>query len=477
LGSRRWLFFFILIYLALAAARSWADRPGCDEGWFASPAYNLINHGTMNTTVFETEGTPFKGLTRYTYWIMPIYPIALAIWFKIWGFGLYTMRVPSILFGCGVVYAWYWIIVKLLRNRAAAIVTAGLLACDFVVVRSGAFGRPDMLCALFGFGGIAAYLILRERSMTSAAVASHALVAGSIFTHPNGVMHFLALMFLMFYLDWKHVRFSHLLLGAVPYLIIGTCWGVYISRAPDLFVSQFGANASGRASGVRDPLLALRREIHVKYLSAATTLGAALPRIALMVFYAIAVIGCLAVRALRQDVGVKALLVITGIYFTYGVLFDGLKPFVYLLHIVPYYIALFGVLVTWLWSTRKLPRAVPAAIVAALVLVQISGTAYTVLRNSYHNDFLPAANFLRQNMTAGQWAIGTAEFAFPLGFDGAVLDDPRIGVVSTKRADFAIVDTRYEDYLNGDPEARDVLNRNYSPVYKHGSFSIYARRH
>ena len=43
-----------VLYLLLTAGTAASKRPWSDEGWFASPAYNLITNGHMGTSVLES---------------------------------------------------------------------------------------------------------------------------------------------------------------------------------------------------------------------------------------------------------------------------------------------------------------------------------------------------------------------------------------------------------------------------------------
>ena len=436
----------------------------------------------MGTTVLETKGTYMKGLTRYTYWIMPLYPLLLAGWFHVLPFGLFTLRLSSVLFGCAVIVAWFWIIRKLVRDDAAAVLTAALLSCDFVLIRSGAVGRMDMMCAALGFGGIAVYLAFRETAWNRAVLAGHALTACSLFTHPNGIMHAGALLFLMLYLDRERVRIPQLALGALPYLLIGGAWGLYIAQAPDLFRSQFGGNARGRGADFLHPLVAITREVREKYLGAGSA-AAMLAKASLLPFYAVGVIGCLAVRDLRANRGIRALIGMTAIYFFYNVLFDAVRIYLYLVHVVPCYIALFAVFCRWLWMQKGTPRWLTAAATAAFLAAQLAGTGYTIVRRAYTRDFVPVATYLKQHARPGELVVGSAELAFALGFDGAVLDDARLGYDSGNLPDFIVVDPRYKERLDNmppndpaKPYTADLLARKYTPVYATGGYQIYQKR-
>jgi hypothetical protein len=70
--------------------------------------------------------------------------------------------------------------------------------------------------------------------------------------------------------------------------------------------------------------------------------------------------------------------------------------------------------------------------------------------------------------------MGSAELCFWLGFNGRVLDDPALGQDSGKRADFIVIEPRYEQRIAGSP-ASQQLAENYSQVYERGSYHVYAR--
>src|ERR1700688_2200538 len=90
----------VVVFLALAIVTAVTKAPWCDEGWFASPGWNLAFRGFMGTTVLDpASGTPTlhtrtrtDGIDRYTYWVMPLSLVAQAGWYKLAGFSLLRMR-------------------------------------------------------------------------------------------------------------------------------------------------------------------------------------------------------------------------------------------------------------------------------------------------------------------------------------------------------------------------------------------------
>src|SRR5262249_27324295 len=154
------------IYCAATVRIATTKEPFIDEGWFASPAYNLAFRGFMGDTVIEPTGTwlngELKGVHEYTYFVMPLDLLAQASWYRLTGFGLAQMRLLSALWGLLALAAWYVIVERITRSALAAAVTVFLLACDFTFLWSAADGRMDMMCIALGSAALAAYLALRE---------------------------------------------------------------------------------------------------------------------------------------------------------------------------------------------------------------------------------------------------------------------------------------------------------------------------
>ena len=346
----------------------------------------------------------------------------------------------------------------------------------------------DIMCAALGFAGFAVYLTLRERNLRMAVLAANSLVAASCFTHPNGIMPFLGLVFLVVYLDWRRVRFSHVALAVTPYVVGLLGWGLYISKAPEFFLIQYRGNASGRFAGLLSPWTALKAEIvgrYVRFLAGFAPDLTTLHRLKALVLvaYIVALAGVIAVRSLRSQY--RIILMLTAIYFTVMTLWDGMKSPLYLIHIIPFYAAILAVWIRWCWQTRVIPRPAVVAAVAALLVVQLGGVAYVVRRNNYNNAFRPAVAFVKAHSDARAKIMGSSELGFELGFfSGNVTDDVQLGYASHTVPDLIVVEKRYQEWFNRfrtiDPPVHhflvDRLTRDYRPVYNHAGYTIYAPR-
>src|ERR1022692_3578433 len=72
------------------------------------------------------------------------------------------------------------------RGNAYRSVDRRLAGTDFVFIMRAADGRMDMMSAALGYAALAAYLVLRNRSLNLAVFSAHSLVVLSGLTHPNG---------------------------------------------------------------------------------------------------------------------------------------------------------------------------------------------------------------------------------------------------------------------------------------------------
>ena len=474
----------VVLYLALGAGRSLTDSPGCDEGWFASPAFNLATRGHFGTTVLEESNMAMTtGLHQYTYWVMPLNLLAQAAWYEAFGFSLISMRTVSILWGLVALAALFFMLEALSGDKRVALLALLLLAVDFAFIRSASSGRMDMMSAALNFAAFAAYLRLRERNFTIALLAGQSLVVASGLTHPNGLLGFIGLLFLILYFDRKNVKLRHLFVAVAPYIVGGAAYGLYVMNDPHLFLTQLRGNGAGRLWGLFSPWGALKFEITERYIGSGAS-GANLLKLSFLLSYAAGIAGALFTREIRRHKGARALLILAAIYFAYFTFFEGTKLYLYLVHTAPLYVAILALWIRWIWMNRRAVRWITAPAVCGLILIHLAGSAYVMRRDSYHKNYLPAISFLNQNSSPASTIIGTAELSFGLAAYDSLSDDKYIGYYSGRRPDLIVVDSRYEEEHElvrvKQPEIyrhiNDLLASEYHQVYAQAPYRIYARR-
>ncbi|HEX8068916.1 MAG TPA: hypothetical protein VF546_03125 [Pyrinomonadaceae bacterium] len=492
-GRRAALAVVMLVCLALAAGSALTRRPWSDEAWFANPAWNLAAHGFMGTTVLRTGEDWLRGIERHTYWVMPLGLLAEAGWYKLFGFGLFKTRLMEAAWSLVALAAWYYALKRLSGDARLALLTAALLAVDYVFVSAASFGRMDMMSAALGLSAYAAYLHWRERNLTLAVFAGQALTCLSGLTHPHGgTLTFLGLLFVTLYLDRARLRWTHLAVAFTPYLIGAVAWGAYIGQEPATFLTQFKGNATtgGRASALTHPWLGLKWELTRRYATAyglgahsAGHTGPIILKSLVLVAYACALLGVLFVRPLRTARHVRVLLWLTLIYFVALSVVDGQKLYYYLVHIVPLYTALLAVWLCWCWRRRVVPRWLTGLCVAGLLTVQAGGLLYRMKVNTYRQGYAPAVAFLRERTTPQTLVMATGDMGFGLGFDRALADDTRLGYYTGLRPDVIVVEEIYAENFKGwrttEPALADHVARTlarYDLVFDRGGYQIYFAR-
>jgi hypothetical protein len=480
-----------VVYLILAVACARTLMPWCDEAWFSGPAYNLINHGYMGTPVLDpTAGWFIRDLThidRYTYWIVPLYPLSQAFWFQFAHFSLMMVRLYSVFWGLVALAAWFLVVKKITGDTRIGLLTAALLATDFTFLWGAAVGRMDMMCEALGLGGIAAYLWLRHKNLLLAILVSHAGVAAAGLAHPMAVGAWAGLIALTLYYDRQRIRIVHVAAAAVPYVTGALAWGAYIAKDPALFWTQFSTNVGNRV--VAGPMLHwLKLQTGDRYLYmfglAPDTVGLSHLKIVILAVYATGLAGVLFNRQIRNDERFRPLLLVWLASMFMMAMVDKEIHHFYLLHFVDPLAAILAVWLCWNWDTRTVPRWTLTGMVAILVLVQLTVLGSRIRQNRYSDSFLAAAEYLKRHAGPDDRIFGSAELAFELGFEGHVVDDFRLGYLSGKRAAVVVLDqNRYQEWIPNlqqtEPAAyafiTHLLDREFKLAYENTGYKIYLR--
>ncbi len=485
----------LVVYLALTIGTALTEIPGTDEGYFANPAFNLVTRSSFATTIMETFSTPFAGIERHTYWIMPLQPLGLSIWYRLFGFSVFSTRSFSIVWGLVALVSWFIIVRSLFKRVPLGLLVLALLSCDYIFIVCASSGRMDIMSAALGFAGFAAYLSLRERSLAWAIFVSQSLIVMSGLTHPMGLLPFFGLICLSLYFDRKRIGFKQLAIALSPYAIGGLAWGAYILQDPTSFFNQFFANAimgsdestNSRFVGLLSPFTGLKLELTNRYFAnfgfSRRDTSATHIKILFLALYVFGVLGSLFVREIRRLENYKILLLMTSVYFVGLTFIDSQKNYYYLVHIVPFYVTMCALFVSWCWARPSLVGKTLAVLLSAIGLVEIAGLTYRIRRDNYRNSFAPLATILKQKADAESIAANPG-VAFGLGFPENVFHDPLFGYYSKKRWDYIVIDPETAETLirckDRNPETYEhtmqLLANEYTRAYEHRSYTIYSRK-
>jgi len=470
----------MLFSLGAAAIAARNRTPGSDEGSFSSASYNLAQHGFLGTTVIESAGTKFTRIEQRTYWVMPLYLLGQALWYKLAPASLFATRFFTILWIPAALLAFYFFLNRLLPNSGAPPLGVCLLALSFNFMDNAGLARPDFMCCTLGLGGLAAYLALRERHLNRALFVANCLVAASVLTHPNGIYYLAALAVLVVWFDRRRMGPRQMLPASMPYVLFGAVWSIYVLQDLPAFLDQMGANAHGRWTATLNPLAILWREIGERYLLGfgLITRGLAIFKAYALVTYITGVAGCLASRRLRQQRSTRLLLTLLAVYFAAMCLFNQ-KLSYYLIHIVPFYIALLAVWSAHLWTSQPRLRLVLCCSLGILVALETGGIVFKSRLRSYLSLQRPAVKFVLAHTKPTGRIVGTAALLYEMGFDPRLRDDPDLGLNSERTPDVIVVEPIYRVLYGGWRAERPVdMHRierrlsSYTLAYRSGEYDV-----
>jgi hypothetical protein len=481
--------FVLLVYIALSAGTAHSLRPWIDEAWHGAPAWSLAFRGYMGTPCFVEAG--LKDIDRYTYWIMPIYPVLQALWYRLFSFSLESMRALSILCGLVGLLCWTLVFRRLTEDSQGALLFMALMACDYVTMTGAGTGRPDVMSFAFQAGAFAAYLHWREKSLARAILISQTLVVASGLTHPNGgMLSFLGVLWLVIQLDRQRLRPAHFALAAIPYAAGAIGWGAYIAQDPQAFLSQYGYQLGSRSQILAPPWITLRDELLKRYLTMmglrAHSPGSRGPhflKALIFLAYAVSIAALFTIRSLRQKTASRVLLGLIVIYFLFFTFMEGTKAAYYLIYLVYSLAAATVVFSRWCWQNYPRIRPLVTLGLAALFVIQTGGVIYRIRRDAYHKEYMPAIAFLRAHAKPGDLIIGSHELGFSIGFQPDFMDDHLLGMNTGKWARYVFVEEIYQGRFDTvklkDPEEYAKLQdrlAQYKVIYDKDFYQVLERQ-
>jgi 4-amino-4-deoxy-L-arabinose transferase-like glycosyltransferase len=483
-------------YMVLAFMFAARKAPWVDEGWIASAPANWANTGSFGTPSLQPTGSwlnaELTGIREFTYWNLPVSITVQGLWYKLVGFSLLKMRALSIFSGVMALLSWFAIVSKLAGSKAAACITILLLSFDFTFLWGAADGRMDMMCGGLGAAGLATYLVWREKHFAGAICVANSFLALSVFTHPNGILFFIAFVVLLWQYD-RHRMTWRSLPAIAPYLALAALWALYALRHPDYFLAQISANSmaigGARWGGLAHPLIALRNEIVIRYLShygVYPIWGGNVPHYALLIpvsywfvlFTALCFWGAHRTRELAMFLGLTALI------FGFMAIFIGLKAQCYLILILPFFAATAAVFFCRSHSARSALAPLSAFLVAVVLGSNIAVIASKLRTNPFASEYLKTVQFVRGRLHPGERVTADSYFGFDLGFD-RVNDDCRVGYYSGFRTNLVIEDRWYgiwwRTLFEGEEPSiasyvRQLLKTEYRPIFRNGPYRVYEHR-
>ena len=210
--------------------------PWHDEVVIARLAQNwAMGKGFRNDLL---EGV-LTGAERRTFWQMPLYPMVLALWGKVFGFDLNALRWLSRLLGmCGLLLTF-----ALARRLGASPIWCALamlwVASDLNFQFAANFARPEMLCGTLLL--LAAFLSVPRPSSFAPSPSwwlIGIIVALSVLTHPIA----LPMALVLTVIAHRRSGWQGAIAVAVPLLLAIAGWLLYAATDWAIFLAQMQAH-------------------------------------------------------------------------------------------------------------------------------------------------------------------------------------------------------------------------------------------
>lgn len=479
---------FILITVVLGYISASVRLPFDDEGFYSDPARHLAKDGFMGMTVKEEAGVRFDSrrtlrADRHVYWVLPGQVVGLALWFTLLPASALTARLFSVLWATVAVVSTYGIVKYLTRDRATALLASGFLAVDSLFLGTACFARPDVMCMALGLGGIASYLNWRERNLVKALLFSNALMALSALTHPNALLHFAVFVFLVLRFDWKRIGIRQVAAAGLPYLALFAAYAVYVAQDPEAFRAQMEYNlmSNDRIASTLNPVKIVAKEIRERYVGvlgfSSPRLGARLQSVTILSSVAALFILCLSSR-FRRLPGFWLIFGAWALTFAIQCVFNQ-KIGEYIVHILPYYLALLSMFLVAAIREHPKLRLAAAAFCVSIVALNI-GLNLVRLAKPYKPAEDRMLTFIREKAGKAHLIFGSAGLVFGFHFDRRLLDDRYLGVRSGKTGDVAIMEWGYK-VRNDDDASRQLPDwaraisrlKEYRLVFDNGAYQVY----
>jgi hypothetical protein len=475
----------VAVFLLLCIGMAFTRLPDADEAHRASEAYTLVHHGHMGLSLVDPTGTWMTGVNRLSYWVMPLYSFLLAGLFRVGGESLWCMRLWGIALGMVALIAYAVFFGVVFRRPATTLLFAALLGINYDFINFTTVARADMLCLAFGALGLATYASMRQRSLAGALCLGNLCGAAACMTHPYGGLYVVALAGLALTWDRSRISWRLWLLAALPYGVALFLWSLYIAQAPDLFVAQFFGNIrAGRLPNQHSILHAITSEFSERYFGYFSGLGGRLPRVmSLKILITLSYLGSVAYVLTfgRRRPGAKTTAALA-VGFGLALMFlENLKWYIYLLHILPLFAATLALTVSDLRERFPHWRVWLYGAVAGMLVFNAGVVISRIRLNEYRTTFEPVAHYVLEARHPGDLVRGDGGFAFHLGFDGALIDDFRLGYYSRRKARIIIMNGRYQEWLNimksDDREVyfymRALLQSSCAPRFTRGQYTVY----
>ena len=200
-----------------------------DAAVFADASRNLLVTGHLGTDLVV-------GMSNNLYWQPPGYCLALAATFKVFGFGLWQLRLLSLVFGALCLWMVYELSLKVHADQLASTIAVLMLSFDPLFAKWGRWDRMDPICMFFVLLSLFSYLVALEKSGLRFHCAAGASASAAVLVHPYGAISLAVIALHAIFVRRPSVK--GVLSFVSPVIVLLGGWAIYVAQAPGDFLVQ-----------------------------------------------------------------------------------------------------------------------------------------------------------------------------------------------------------------------------------------------
>ena len=200
-----------------------------DGAVFADAARNLATSGHPGTNLVV-------GMKDHVYWQPPGYLLALAATFRLFGYGLWQLRLLSLAFGAGCLWMVYALSMKLHDDRLTALVAVVILAFDPLFAKWARWDRMDPICMFLVLLSVFFYLTALEKPRRRWLFLAGTSASAAMLVHPNGAISVIVLGLHAVFVR-KPSR-GEIAMFFIPLVLLFIGWAMYVAQDPGEFAVQ-----------------------------------------------------------------------------------------------------------------------------------------------------------------------------------------------------------------------------------------------
>lgn len=467
-----------VVYFLISLSYAWTRPPVCDEAYYCAPGRALSQNGDMGSEMLKSPGIKkFTRIEENTYWTMPGSTLVQAVWYRLFGASLFTLRCISVLAGAVIILSWRYLFRQFFEIFVAD-AAAVLLIFEFSLLNVATVGRADALGFAFAAPALAVYWRFRESNLFLALAAGNLLIALAAMTHPlAGIAGGFGLVVLFFAGARQEFRPVHLTAIAVPYSIVCGLWLMYLLQDWEAFDAQFFENLRDRRKGSSG--WGVITAEGKRYLEAFGFSPSMNPAHRVRLIQLLLVAGGFVVLVMR---GFRDRFARIGVWLAAAwalslFFIEGSRQGWYWVILSP--VAAMSAAVAMDSLRERLGKWAAYLAAAAFIGASLVSVGGGIWLNQNKTRMAPLAQYLASNVKPGELIMGSGEIAFLVDFQNFI-DDREFGRASDRKPDWIVFSTSDAKLLELDSAERyryfrELVDTQFRIVHNQVPYVVYQR--